>query len=160
MIGPLPPSLVRWVTISILVLRPAAPAMRSAKLVMVGRRVYSCAFSRWSTTWIISSTKPSRPTKAEKVPALVMSEVSWRAHCSRRFEAFIGLIHFYADDLEHAVQIVVIEEADFHRAFSFAIAEQNFRAETFLKFGLKFADVNVGREGRFRGQAGIGRGST
>jgi hypothetical protein len=29
-----------------LVLRPAAPAMRSEKAVMVGRRVYSCAFSR------------------------------------------------------------------------------------------------------------------
>src|SRR5688572_25750102 len=106
---------------------------------------------------MISSTKPSRPTKAEKVPAWVTSEVSWRAHCSRRFEAFIGLIDFYADDLEDAVQIVVVEEADLHRAFSFAIAEQNFGAETLLKFGLKFADVNVRREGRLGGQAGVVR---
>src|SRR5687768_11977238 len=104
---------------------------------------------------MISSTKPSRPTKAEKVPALAMSEVSWRAHCSRRFEAFIGLIHFHADDLENAVQIVVVEEADFHRAFSFAVAEQNFGAEAFLEAGLEGTDVNVRREGRLGGEAGV-----
>ena len=38
MMGPLPPSLVSWLTSSMLVLRPAAPASRSASWAMVGRR--------------------------------------------------------------------------------------------------------------------------
>ena len=40
MIGPLPPSLVSWLTSSTLVLRPAAPARRSANWAIVGNRLY------------------------------------------------------------------------------------------------------------------------
>src|ERR1043166_9227736 len=78
MIGPLPPSLVRWLTNSTLVLRPAAAARRSASWAMVGRRRYSSALWRLSTTCRISSTNPSRPMKA----------VSWVAHRSRSSGVF------------------------------------------------------------------------
>src|SRR5687768_15959176 len=97
-----------WTTKTMFVLRPAAPATGSAKRVMVGRRVYSWAFSRWSTAWTISSTNPSNPTNAVNPAALVIREVSWRAHSTRRSDVFINpssLIHFHAEDLEHALQV-------------------------------------------------------
>jgi len=62
-IGPLPPSFIILRTSSILVLLPAAAAIRSANLAIVG--ILSNVFTsvRLSTKWIISSTNPSSQRK-------------------------------------------------------------------------------------------------
>src|SRR5258705_5576671 len=83
MMGPLPPSLVRWLTNSTFVLRPAAPASRPASAVMVRRRWKLSALSRLSTTWTISSTKPSRPTNARSRLARSTPARRRAAVCSR-----------------------------------------------------------------------------
>src|SRR5689334_1561924 len=141
MMGPLPPSLVRWLTSSTLVLLPAAPARRWDRSVMVRRRWKLSALSRLSTTWMISSTNPSIPTNARSRLARSTPARSRAAVCSRnssgcnmggiknqspkiqnhkidsvrREPVAGGRIQLFAgdpDNLQDALQLVVAEEAD------------------------------------------------
>src|SRR5215471_9357315 len=128
MIGPLPPSLVNWLTNSTLVLWPAAAARRVANWAIVGRRTYFSALSRLSTTCRISSTKPSSPTKAVIWAARSVAEESWRAQASRNSGVFTrntpSLRH--SENLEDAFEFAVAEERDFQRAFAVGVAQVNF----------------------------------
>src|SRR5260221_4403500 len=158
MIGPLPPSLMRWLTISMFVLLPAAAEMRSASAAMVGSRWKLSAPARLSTTWAISSTKPSRPTKARRWLAVSTSVRSLAAHCSRSSSGCIMplAVHLHAHDFKNPLQFGIGEEAHFHRALSLAIAQLDFGAEPFAQSGFQINDMGVAigemRIGRARGR--------
>ena len=66
-----------------------------------------------------------------------------------------SLIHFHADDIEHAFEVVVVEETDFHRSFALTITEKNLGAKPLLEAGLEGADVDVRCVGRFGGEGTI-----
>src|SRR5882724_6404347 len=150
------------------VLRPAAPASRDARLVMVGSRRKFSALSRLSTTWMISSTKPSRPTKA--LMPLICSAPASRlcAHRSRSSSVFISktsftkaspvsLINLYPHDLQNPLQLLVAEKSDVERAFALLIFQANLRAETLAQPVFEIGHIRILRERRADGS--VGRGS-
>src|SRR5215471_1658651 len=135
MMGPLPPSLVNWLTNSTLVLWPAAAANLPASCSIKGRRVYSSALTRLSTTWRISSTKPSRPTKA--VSWLALLEQGWRIGVMKRRSSYSSTPFFrplrqffQAEDLEDALEFGVAEKRNLNGSFAVGVTQLDFGAET------------------------------
>src|SRR5688572_17315919 len=83
---------------------------------------------------MISSTKPSKPMKAFKRLAPSTRVNRRAAQCSRNSSSSIEvrrrvLVRGDADDLQDALQIVVVEEADFERAFALFVTQLHFGSE-------------------------------
>src|ERR1035437_4429228 len=166
MIGPLPPSLVSWLTNSMFVLWPAAAARRSASLAMVGRRWYFSALCRLSTTCRMSSTNPSSPMNAFILAARLAAACSCFAQLARNSGVFMVCLFWGfepgarrvsfgtdAENLEHAFQLRVAEKGNFHGAFATGVAQLDLGAEAFAKPVFQIGNVRVGRRGN--GRAGL-----
>src|SRR5262245_18152772 len=160
MMGPLPPSLVCWLTKSTLVLWPAAAARRVANWAMVGRRTYLSALSRLSTTWRISSTKPSNPMKAVIWATRSVAVESRWAQPSRSSGVFTrntpSLCH--SEDLEDALKLIIAEKDNFQGAFAVGVAQMNFGAQALAQAVLDLRHVGVARERVRSSRLGAGAG--
>src|ERR1051325_4475479 len=55
----------------------------------------------------------------------------------------VPLLHFHPENVQNAVEIIIIEKADFDSPFAFAVAHQHFCPETLLDAGLQRGDMNI-----------------
>src|SRR4026209_1080809 len=98
---------------------------------------------------MISSTKPSSPTKAFKRLAASTFVSRRAAECSRNSPGSIEkLIELYSDDLEDAIEIVIVEEADFERSFALFVTQLDLGAEALSQPVLQIGNVRT-RSDRF-----------
>src|SRR6266849_2502565 len=145
--------------------------MRSLNREMVGTRWYASALSRLSTTWMISSTKPSRPTNARNRLAGSTMVSSRAATCSRNSDGSLikkceclpapsapwrgpgtkqaGSAHLDSHDLEDPLEFSIAEKANVERAGALPIAQPDLGGQAFAQPILEIGDVRVA----------IGRGS-
>src|SRR5713101_1731784 len=148
-----------------LVLCPAAAAIRSLNRVMVGTRWYASALSRLSTTWMISSTKPSRPTNALSRLAGSTMVSSRAATCSRNSDGSLikeydclpapsaswrgpvrkqaGSAHLDSHDLKDPLEFVIAEKANIERAGALPIAQPDLGGQAFAQPIFEIGDVRV-----------------
>src|SRR4051812_41487335 len=115
---------------------------------------------------MISSTKPSSPTKACSRLDASTSVSSFAAHCSRNcsgsrpiwilsviIEEGVcrqnyrngSLLNLHTQQLQDTLQLVVTEKSDFQGAFSLAVSNLDFRSKPLAKSVFNIANMRVTR---------------
>src|SRR5262245_10879868 len=101
---------------------------------------------------MISSTKPSRPTKADIWRTRSTDSTSDLAARSRNSGVFISEVKFFgaaelfkrnSEQLKNPFEVVVVEETHLDCPFSLSIAKQNFRAQLLLQLLLQSNQMRV-----------------